>query len=223
MTWQAFYTPHTDDESIAMAGAIIQARENGDNVIVVLVTDNRPSTRALSCFQDIPDLHEARRDEWHRALDTLGVDVVRMWEVPEELAIVSPFEMQFIIEMRMRELHKELQPRMHHTVWGLNDVHVDSGNGSLVHGLCANALVRACLSDESMRGLLYAVYEYSKPLTCRRAPRVDRLDDNVFAVKRAALECYKKGNGSIGYGYRSVPELIDHAMEDPFEYMMEIP
>lgn len=220
MRWQAFYTPHTDDESIAMAGAIVRAREAGDNVVVVLVTDNRPSAYMSRVF-GIDGLSEHRRTEWVRAMTVLGVNELRCWEIDETLAVTAPFTMQEQIEHRIEDLACEFPIRHHHTVWGLHDVNAMSGIGSLTHGLCANALTRVAL-----RGLapasLYGVYVYSVPDYMRYAPVIVPLSTTQFEQKQRALACYKQDGDSIGFGYRSVPELIDGAMADPREFVMVI-
>lgn len=38
-----FYTPHQDDESLGMAGAIVEHIEAGRPVFLVLLTDGKPS------------------------------------------------------------------------------------------------------------------------------------------------------------------------------------
>jgi LmbE family N-acetylglucosaminyl deacetylase len=220
--WQVFYTPHTDDETIGMAGAIARARASGDDVLVVLVTDNRPSARGHRLFPDVEDVHEQRRKEWQRAMQTLDVTATETWELPEEHCSTEPFRLQNMIELRMQDVHDRLSPRHHHTVWGLNDLHVDSMIGSLSHGICASALARLAYRTPGLRATLYGVYIYSRSLRERYAPMIVTLTDREFALKRMALECYKAGPNSIGYGYSSVPELIDHALVDAREFIVEL-
>lgn len=222
MNWEVFYTPHTDDETIAMGGAIVRARSVGHNVMVVLVTDNKPSTYMRRVFNRV-DLHSERQIEFERALSILGVNEIRYWDLPESLATTDPFALQAMIERQMDGLHNELRPLQHHTVWGLFDVNLICGFGSIAHGLCANALNRVAWRVRTVCASLYGVYVYSLPMSERCAPKIDTLTEREFQIKRRALECYKEGDGSIGYGYRSVPELIDHASIDPREFVMEIP
>lgn len=221
MKWQVFYTPHTDDESIGMAGAIVRAREAGDNVLVVLVTDNQPSAYMARVFGR-DDLMAQRRIEWSQAMSALDVNELQAWEIPEGPMSAKPFDIQWTIERRMTAMHAERHVVHHHTVWGLFDIHPEAGIGSLSHGLCANALMRVAMRPHAVRASLYGVYVYAMPEAERFASHIVRLTDSEMQQKRRALSFYKANEDSIGYGYRSVPELIDSAMSDPHEYVMEL-
>ncbi len=215
--WEVFYTPHADDESIAMGGAIARARAMGHDVLVVLVTDNEPSMWARKNFPSI-DIPALRLAEFAAAMQALGVGHTESWNIAERDIVCEPFRAQTEIEDRMRSVHETLRPVHHHTVWGLHDISFN-GIGSLAHGLCANALTRLAYSCDDVRATLYGVYIYAHQMAERRAPIIRDLTEDERALKRAALQAYRDG---IGYGYKSVPELIDGADEDAREYMAEV-
>lgn len=219
MTWEVFYTPHTDDETIGMAGAIARARALEHDVLVVLVTDNLPSPRGRALFPYRTE--RLRLQEWRRAMCVLNVTATEHWNIPEAEMTLTPFQVQGEIERRITDVHERLAPLHHHTVWGLHDVSFN-GQGSLAHGLCANALVRFALSHPGTSVTLNAVYLYAAERAERRAPMIRYLSEEEHKQKRAALDCYRPIGKSLGYGYRSVPELIDAAAEDPREYCVEV-
>jgi LmbE family N-acetylglucosaminyl deacetylase len=220
MIWEVFYSPHTDDESIAMAGAIARARALRHEVLVVLVMDNEPSQHGRKNFPEY-DLPMLRRAEFDDALRALGVEHSESWQIPERDIVCEPFLVQTELEQRMRSIHETLHPVHHHTVWGLHDISFNRV-GSLSHGLCANALTRLAYSRNDVRATLYAVYMYAQKLHERRAPLLRALTEDEMLQKRAALDCYRPLDGRPGYGYRSVPELIDGAANDPYEYLIEL-
>lgn len=223
MAWQVFYTPHTDDETIGMGGAIARATRSGDNVMVVLVTDNVPSARGSRVFASIDhNIFQARREEWRHAMRVLGVLEMQTWDVSEAMLAMNWFEAHTSLMHRMRKLHAELgDVRTAHSTWGFYDVHVNSGYGSISHGLCANALTRVTF-ESVLAARLYGVYVYSKPMSERYAPIIDYLTSEEHALKVEAMEAYKRGDHTIGYGFMSVPELFTAASLDPREFVMDI-
>lgn len=220
--WEVFYTPHTDDETLGMAGSIVRAREIGHQVMVVLVTDNEPSVRGRRIF-DGTDTFTARRVEWTKAMARLGVDEVVSWELRESAMAVDPAAMQEDILVRISNLALKLNIVHHHTVWGKNDIHVEVSNPTLAHVLCANALTIYNQVHPMVRCSLHAVYLYSQDPRKRSAPIVRHLTPEQMRSKLAAMECYKKSDDTIGYGYASVPELFNNAAIDPREFIQELP
>jgi LmbE family N-acetylglucosaminyl deacetylase len=220
--WEIFYTPHTDDESIGMAGSICRARDAGHRVLVVLVTDNVPSTRGLRLFPD-QNASDERRKEWTRAMTVLGVTDLVCWEIPEAAMLSHAHMMQNVVMDRMHMLEQQYLVACHHTVWGADDVHVDASAPTVSHLVCANALIELQRLLPRMRARLHGVYLYSEQLTQRTAPLVLHLDAETMLRKMEALDCYRLSTHSIGYGYTSVPELIDAASIDPREFLQEIP
>lgn len=220
MTWTVFYAPHTDDESIGMAGSIVRAKDEGHSVMVVLVTDNMPSTRGRALFpQD--DTAMQRRKEWYCAMQALSVDVTESWYISEQAMVIDPTGVQDEIYRRMFETHMKRNIVRHHTVWGTLDTHIQTGTGAIAHILCANAAANLAYQAK-VNVTLHGVYIYSHPREDRKAPTICQLSTRELALKREALDCYKAGAESIGYGYASVPELIDAAQSDPREFLVEV-
>jgi LmbE family N-acetylglucosaminyl deacetylase len=222
MTWEVFLTPHTDDESIGMAGAITRAHLAGARTSVVLVTDNLPSTRATRQFPQHDNLGYLRRVEWRKAMVCLCVDELQEWELSEAAMIEDPLRVQMEIERRLSALFKERIVSRVHTVIGKEDIHAEVGYGALAHEVCARA-VRWC----DTISVLHGVYVYSKDQAQRKRIGDLRvtpvlLSPKEHSRKKDALACYRAGEDTIGYGYMSVPELIDGAAADVFEYTVEV-
>lgn len=222
MIWEVFYTPHTDDETLGMAGSILRARSAGHAVLVVLVTDNVPSTRGQRIFPD-HDTALERRKEWTRAMGTLDVSHLAYWELSEEEMIAEPRRMQDRIQRKMWEIDQQYLVARHHTVWGKDDIHVEVADPTPSHVLCADALTEMQRSAPRIHASLHGVYLYSARYARRRAPIIQHLSSQHMAMKMLALNCFKPSETSIGYGYASVPELFDAASTDLREFIQEIP
>jgi LmbE family N-acetylglucosaminyl deacetylase len=69
------FSPHPDDETIGMGGTIAKEAENGNRVIVVMMTDGRHafSTMGINSSPSPEELKEIRKDEARKALGILGV------------------------------------------------------------------------------------------------------------------------------------------------------
>lgn len=221
MSYEVFLSPHTDDETIGMAGAICDALDVGHEVIVVLVTDNKPSARGSRLFPD-ENLDIARRQEWINALLVLGVDKIEAWDISEANMEVNPAGAQEEIVRRMHELGAKLPVVHFHTVWGRNDVHASAEQPTLAHVICANAAMVYHQVHPLTRLSLHGVYVYSHPMDSRRAPMIHHLSPKHMAKKVAAADCFRSKTKGIGYGYASVPELFDAATTDPREFVQEI-
>jgi LmbE family N-acetylglucosaminyl deacetylase len=221
MIWEVFYTPHTDDETIGMAGAILRAHAARHAVMVVLVTDNIPSTRGIRLFPE-HDPYRERRIEWFRALSVLGVEKTQLWELSEVEMEGNPEQSCKQMCVKMAELSLQYSIAHHHTVWGADDVHAEASAPTLAHVLCANAAKEFRRLNPFALVSLHAVYIYSKPKEDRTAPIVNHLSDRHRRLKNAALDCYRPSADSIGYGYMSVPELFDSASFDPREFTQEV-
>lgn len=224
--WEVFLTPHTDDEVLGMAGAITRAHLTGIKTRVILVTDNIPSIRQSRLFP-VENLSELRRAEWKKAMECLQVDALEEWEIQESLMTSSPLAAQDMIESRLEEIYYRWRPFHVHTVVGTDDIHADAGYGSLSHALCANAASHFARRHADVRVSLHGVYVYSKPADDRGICgslrlRKDELSKREQRRKREALLCYREGPGTIGYGYKSVPELFDAAAVDINEYTIEL-
>lgn len=222
MYWEVFYTPHTDDETLGMAGSILRARAAGHLVLVVLVTDNTPSVRGVRLFPD-HDTARERRKEWTRAMGTLDVSDLTCWELSEDEMRAEPRRMQDRIQHKMWEIDQQYLVARHHTVWGKDDIHTGVTHPTQSHVLCADALAELQRSTPRIHATLHGVYLYSEPYFKRRAPIIKHLSPQHMAMKMLALDCFKPSETSIGYGYASVPELFDAASTDLREFIQEIP
>lgn len=221
MTWEVFYTPHTDDETIGMAGSIQRARRAGNLVRVVLVTDNLPSARGLRLFPNVADVAAQRRSEWRHAMKILGANELDEWNLSEVemLADLPMARLQVFTQMQM--LHETAPVCCHHTVWGEHDVHVTSGLKAFSHDVCAQAIMHLHCVHPYAHVQLHGVYIYSRPREERTAPMIIALSRRELTTKRAAMNCYRPSVQCIGYGYRSVPELFDSASLDPREFIID--
>jgi LmbE family N-acetylglucosaminyl deacetylase len=216
--WEAFYAPHTDDETIGMAGAIARARGAGRNVLVVLVTDNLPSARGRGLFPS-HDLLAERRKEWRDAMRALDVTETQEWEIPEENMPSHLAHIRSTIREEMLAIQRTHGVVHHHTTWGMWDH--NQGVRCLAHDLCASAAYELSFLAAT-RVSLYGIYEYAKPSKRRAAPVVQHLSKGEHLKKRDALMAYYPRPGSIGYGYASVPELMEAARADPREFVIDL-
>lgn len=225
--WEVFLSPHTDDETLAMAGAISRAHLAGLKTCVVLVTDNCPSTRLRRMYPAVENLADIRRQEFRQAITALGVDCVEMWEVSEQDMKRRPLDAARVIQERLAELHLALDIVHVHSVCGFDDIHMDAGFGCQAHGLCANVITQFAYDHPGIQASLHGVYVFSKHVDARQQCggirlRRDKLSALEWTAKLAALNCYYPSKTSLGYGYTSVPDLFDNVMGDPHEYVVEV-
>lgn len=227
-----FYTPHADDEVLGMGGAIAEAKLAGHRVVLVLVTDNRPSVRATDMFTDRLrchwhekrkhdlghlDLPAARLLEFAEAATALGADDVSALGIEEALGRTDYPRFVEVIERSLRRYAVQYPDASHHVTSGETDWHQGSGKGNLSHVALATAAARA----ELARVTYHRVYTYSFPAVQRIAPRVRHLSAEAMAIKVRAMEAYKlfaPEQGRIAYGYHSVRELFDGAASDLREF-----
>lgn len=235
MSVEIFYSPHADDEAIGMAGAIAHAREAGRRIVLVLITDNRPSARAVQLYSDQlrcrwhgftkhalahVDLGAARLLEFYDAAARLGADEIGSLGIPEQLALDDYSRYVDAVGFALQRYATMYPDAGHHVVAGARDVHAETGQGNPAHVGLAAAAVR--IAEVRRRLQFHRIYEYSRPIAERRADLVLPLSDYEVAVKRLALDAYRlwdPAGGRVAFGYHSVPELIDAAAADPCEYV----
>lgn len=229
MSTHVFYSPHSDDEAIGMAGAIIRARAERCRVVLTLVTDNLPSARALQRYSlSAEELAAARRRELINSAAVLDVNEVRFLEIPERLINVDRTFALASFLGAMTATENEMidggDDCVHHVVMGAGDVHRELGRSTQAHRLCEDAAFVFAQRNPLTDVFAHAVYVYSFPPEERAAFRMKVLEltPAELALKRRALECYKAGGDCIGYGYDSVPDLIDAAASDPLEYFIQL-
>jgi hypothetical protein len=231
MATHVFYSPHSDDEAIGMAGSIIRAKAEGHRVELILVTDNLASARAHQRFPlSGEELAEARLREFRKSADCLGVDRIEYWRIPEALiAHDRSFALATFLGAMTAKEHDSIDGGddcVHHTVMGAGDIHRELGRSTQAHRLCEDAAVIFAQRNPLTDVFLHAVYLYSFPLEERAfraaAFSVLELTPRELERKRRALQAYQKAGDCIGYGYDSVPDLIDAAATDPREYFWKL-
>lgn len=235
MNVDVFYAPHADDEAIGMAGAICHAKDAGHRVVLVLITDNRPSRRALDLFSarlrcrwhgmathalEHVDLGLARLLEFYEAAAVLGVDEIASLGIPEDFAHHHHTRFVDAVGFAMQRYATMYPDATHHVAAGVADWHNESGIGNLAHSGCEAAARE--IPAVRRRLQLHRIYAYSHPREHRTGDLVACLAEPVMARKRAALDAYRRWDpaaGRVAFGYHSVPELIDAAAADPREFV----
>ncbi len=228
-----FYTPHADDEVLGMGGAIAEAKALGHRVVLVLVTDNRPSPRAVDMFTDRLrchwhekrkhdfrhiDLAAARLLEFTEAATILGAHEIAALGIPEQLGRDDYPRFVAAIGLAI-ERYAVMYPTATHHVVSATDYHSESGRGNVSHSALAEA-ARLRLAPGTV--LYHCVYVYSRPAVQRIAAVIRPLAPEWMTRKRAAMDAYLRfepDEGRIAYGYHSVPELFDGAASDAREFL----
>lgn len=229
-----FYTPHADDEALGMGGAIAEAALAGHRVVLVLVTDNLPSTRAVDLFTDRLrchwhlgqkhelshiDLAAARILEFTESAAILGANEIAALGIPEQMGTDDYPRFVEAIGISLHRYAVMYPGATHHVVSGGADYHQESSRGNRSHQALFDAA--AARRHELGTVICHRVYVYSMPAVQRFAPVVRQLSAPVMAIKRRALEAYRVFDpeaGRIAYGYHSVPELFEGAASDPREF-----
>lgn len=229
-----FYTPHMDDETIAMGGAIAKCVLAGERPIVVLLTDSLASPRMVKLLTGLKrcpihqgekhylsgNLNDARRAEFLDAMTVLGVhrDDLHTVCIPEVL--VKDDRVEFVERVRalMERYERRYPGATHHCIAGMRDIHEETRLPAATHVACA-AAARQVAHAQTV--VFHLVYIYSFPLPTRRADVVTALGPEVMARKRAALDAYSQwwpDCGQYAYARHSVPDLIIGAEHDPREF-----
>jgi len=230
-----FYTPHSDDEVLGMGGAIAEAKAAGHRVVLVLVTDNLPSPRAIDLFTDRKrchwhdrakhalahiDLAAARLLEFTECAASLGANEIGALGIPERLGVEDYPRFVHAIGLSIGRYAATYPGATHHVVSGIEDFDAATNAGNRSHA----ALAAAAQAHEMANGLLvvrHRVYIYSLAATQRVAPVTRHLAPEIMAAKFRAMEAYKvwaPETERIAYGYHSVRALFDAAASDAREF-----
>ncbi|WP_156213536.1 PIG-L deacetylase family protein [Lentzea aerocolonigenes] len=233
-----FYSPHQDDESLAMAGSIREHVEAGRKVVLVLLTrgenggllDIMNGTADCPLGTDCPgggshsfglvqdDIVRGRTAEFTAAARRLGVDEIVRNRPDSAWGDYAGFVQE--VRDTILEFEARYPGASHKLVNGYRDViyGYPEDEPNLTHKACREAAEGL---DLDLR--FYWVYGYTWPLEKRTADYVLPLSDKQFARKRQALAEYSRWDpkrGRYALGYHSVGTLmIDPAAADPREYI----
>jgi LmbE family N-acetylglucosaminyl deacetylase len=238
-----FYSPHQDDEAIAMAGAIREQKDAGRTVYLVLLT-NGVNSGLLDIMNGSArcDWHEtghhfglsmeqmisARTNEFRASAKVLGVDEI-FAEPRDLLDDTEPYQPTayrgFVAKVAdvIRRFEAKFPGASHNLVSGCLDP-LRNGNPNETHLACWDAALslRGQISDFRF----YRVYAYLWPEKQRCAAVTVDLKPEWVTAKREALgqyELFAPESGRYALGYHSFKDLIDKALRDNHEYYDVLP
>lgn len=223
-----FFSPHADDESIGMAGALQQHVEAGRQVFVELMSHGTATSilknnvlgNGKTCPWH-PGKHEytltpeqfgkARVAEFTAAVASLGVTGIYVSDFPDSAVKASDVKTRIDWWIATKSSEMALKG-----VAGRND----PGSGGFYHNdhvAMWDALISSGFKD--IRG--YLIYHYTSNAG---TGFVTASVTSYLPGKKKALDAYKKwdpASGRYGIGYHSVPDLIDKAATTSYEYVVK--
>lgn len=237
-----FYSPHPDDETLGMAGAIREHKEAGRPVHLVLLT-NGINSLMLSilngdtyCYWHeayhhfnltMEHMMWARKVEFVACARCLGVDKVFIVDDGQGFDDCEPYEDYDTFVERVVDIisyfEKKFPGASHKLVSGYLDTFPD-GSTNPTHQACWDAALQ--LRDEISDFRFYRIYVYWKPVEERTSLFQLTLNSRWKVAKRAALSQYKLFNphaGRFAIGYHSVGDLIEEAFRADKEYIDVLP
>ncbi len=238
-----FYTPHQDDETLAMGASIAESVRKGYPVYVVLLTNgDNPSTNAIlngitKCsFHNTnhnfnltnQDFINARNAEFLAACKALGVHKVFISNNGkgfDETIGLENMNLKFFETISFFGTQYPLAS--HHSISGNCDPYNKKGDRMNAHRACANALQLLYASDSSKNIYLYKDYVYYFPKEERTASFIKKNKKRDTKKKHKAFEEYNlfdptKGRYAIGYQH-SVWELFNNSYSSEYEYIDLLP
>ncbi|MGW7367633.1 PIG-L deacetylase family protein [Streptomyces sp. NPDC054841] len=235
-----FYSPHQDDETIGMAGAIREHKEAGRAVHLVLLTNginqglldimnglNGPCPLGSNCRQpdhrpglSMDDLIAGRTAEFHAAAEQLGVDEVHTMDLDDDHVVTN----RSGFTERLKEVILDFEGRYpgasHKLVSGWRDQVPSEPGPNPTHSACRDAA--EALRDRISDFRFHWTYAYFRLQRARSADFVLDLTESQFEAKRRAILEYNRwepDNGRYALGYHSVSTLLENAYNDPREYI----
>lgn len=211
-----WYIPHPDDETIGMAGAISASIKAGNRNIFVFLTQGgntlvrQTDGNDFGFAMDASRVKAARVREATEALLTLGAQ-------PDNILFLDYDDGSLTLQQALGviRLFRMAYPSAAHRTVSVYDTHPD-------HKILATAL--SMVAEESgnrMDVAFYRIYIY-------REPPAERIKEHVLAERvpdkklkqRAIAEyrTYDPTTGRYGIGGRSVPDMLNAAANDSFEY-----
>ncbi|WP_405889335.1 PIG-L family deacetylase [Streptomyces sp. NBC_00133] len=235
-----FYSPHQDDESIGMAGAIREHKEAGRSVHLVLLTNginqglldimngaNGPCPLAANCRQpdhalglSMDDMIGGRTAEFYAAAEQLGVDEVHTIGLNDDDVVTDRAGFIERIKEVILDFEGQFPGASHKLVSGWRDQVPSEPNPNPTHSACRDAA--EALRDQIADFRFHWTYAYFREQSARTADFVLDLTDSQFAAKRQAILEYNRwepDNGRYALGYHSVSTLLENAYSDPREYI----
>ena len=238
-----FYTPHQDDETLAMGSSIAESVRKGHPVYVVLLTNgDNPSTNAIlngttKCeFHNTnhnfnlsnQDFINARNAEFLAACKALGVHKVFISNNGkgfDETIGLENLNLKFFETISFFSSQYTLAS--HHSISGNCDPYNKKGDRMNAHRACANALQLLYNLDSTKNIYLYKDYVYYFPKEERTASFIKKNKKRDTKKKHKAFEEYNlfdptKGRYAIGYQH-SVWELFNNSYSSEYEYIDLLP
>lgn len=241
-----FYSPHQDDEAIAMAGGICQHKAAGRTVYLVLLSDGSPSTRMQNILlgRVVCPLHGYRHSEfsnwtidqiiWARKMEMicsarqLGVDKLFIIDHGQGLDDNEDYASKVNqVKTTVRTFDARYPGADHKLISG--QFEQSSGYAHPTHAACWEAAVQLSSAGEmaSSQFRFHRVYEYYKEEASRTSNYYQLALTNEWqAAKQSALDEYKTWDpprGRVAFGHHSVSALIDAAYGDAREYIDRLP
>lgn len=163
--------PHADDETLGCGGAIALHRKNGDEVLIIILTDGSAASPETMCEQKLAYI-ERRESEARKAAEILGVSDIRFLREPDR-----GLECTDAIVQRISEVVTEFEPGIIYAP-SVHEFHPD-------HRSCARIAWAAVAETKNVCRLCF--YEINRPF------KVDTLVDisAVMEDKRAACAAYE--------------------------------
>lgn len=229
-----WHVPHPDDETLGMAGGILNAAQEGKRNVVIMYTEGDGSDVRLVLngllYCPLHGRFHSPRQEGYEPLDKAAFGRARMAETTAALVALGVDEQDIVsIGMPdgqvtvdkayavMAELDRAFPGASHRTT-SLSDPHDDHRN--LARAL--NRLVQRQRAEGTPSDVrFHSVYAYKSEARRNAAPFTPVAVSDPEG-KRAALAEFARWapeEGRFAIGMHSVPGLITGAAEDPFEYV----
>jgi len=168
------FSPHVDDETIGLGGALLKHKDNSDEVSVVYITDGRGSTSEFSEDKTI----ELRRKEGEELKKVLNIK--EMYFLDEEDGQVDSNKVELINEIC--EILNSVKPDIIYTPF-LIDGHRD-------HVETTKLLINA-LSKEGGNFENIYMYEVNCPIMPEIINSMNIMEDDIFKKKEKLFSIFK--------------------------------
>lgn len=209
-TTNIWYAPHPDDEILGMGGAIRNSVLDGNNNIVVLLTQGKRSNVRKKIKVSKEVFGNARVLESVKALELLGIN-------REDIYVYDYPDGKLTIEDARNVISTFIQnyPDAIHNTVSVFDTHPD-------HQRLAKALYYEYIRyNKSFEINFYRVYIFRQPQHERLSNSVELVEIRDTEAKINALEAFshwEPDEDLYSIGRSSVPDLIYAAQLSPFEY-----